>query len=79
MDHIREKFTLQGRMNQKTPGVNSWELMYKRTKYAFEFFKYLYEDATIFLDRKRQVFIDFLKEKGSETTISQLEKIELKV
>ena len=53
----------------------AYELAYKRKKKVLPFFKYLYENATIYLNRKRDIFINYIKEECSETIISQLNEI----
>lgn len=53
----------------------AFELAYKRKKKVLPFFKYLYEKSTIYLDRKRDIFINYIKEECSETIISQLNEI----
>lgn len=53
----------------------AFELAYKRKKKVLPFFKYLYDKSTIYLDRKRDIFINYIKEECSETIISQLNKL----
>lgn len=45
----------------KKASENTYELAYKRTKWAQTFYNYLYKDSTIYLDRKRQIFNLFFK------------------
>lgn len=52
-----------------------FELAYKRRKKLFDFYKYLYKDATIWLERKRNIFKNYIIEKCSETIISQLNEL----
>ena len=66
---LDEKINLSGRLVQ-AKGSKVYELSYKRNKKANLFYNYLYKDATIFLERKKEIFKTHLQEKGSETIIS---------
>jgi hypothetical protein len=66
---LDKKINLSGRLVQ-AKGSRVYELCYKRNKKAQLFYNYLYEDATIFLERKEKIFKLHLQEKGSETIIS---------
>lgn len=49
---------------------NVWYSSIFGSKKALAFYNYLYKDATIFLNRKKDKFENYFKERGSETTIS---------
>jgi len=49
---------------------NIWYSSTSGTNKAASFYNYLYNDATIWLDRKKNKFENYFKERGSETTIS---------
>ena len=49
---------------------NIWYSSTSGTNKALTFYNYLYKDATIWLDRKKNKFENYFKERGSETTIS---------
>jgi hypothetical protein len=49
---------------------NIWYSSTSGTNKALLFYNYLYNDATIWLDRKKNKFENYFKERGSETTIS---------
>jgi hypothetical protein len=66
---LDEKINLSGRLVQAKDS-KVYELSYKRNKKANLFYNYLYKDATIFLERKKEIFKAHLQEKGSETIIS---------
>jgi len=66
---LDEKVNLSCRIVQ-AKGSKVYELSYKRNKKAKLFYNYLYKDATIFLERKKDIFKNHLQEKGSETIIS---------
>lgn len=69
LNELDKKINLSGRIVQ-TKGSRVYELSYKRNKKAKLFYEYLYKDATIFLERKKDIFKNHLQEKGSETIIS---------
>lgn len=69
LSELDKKINLSGRIIQ-TKGSRVYELSYKRNKKAKLFYEYLYKDATIFLERKKDIFENHLQEKGSETIIS---------
>jgi intein-encoded DNA endonuclease-like protein len=48
---------------------NIWYSSISGTNKALTFYNYLYKDATIWLDRKKNKFENYFKERGSETTI----------
>lgn len=54
-----------------------YELCYKRKKKLIPFYKFLYKDATIFLERKKQIFEKYIEEECSETIISQLHELKV--
>lgn len=60
---------LSGRI-VKVWNSQAWELSYKRNKKAKIMYQYLYNNATIFLQRKKDVFESHLQERCSETIIS---------
>ena len=66
---VNDKINLSGRLVQ-AKGSKIYELSYKRNRKAKIFYEYLYKDATIFLERKKEIFKSYLQEKGSETIIS---------
>ena len=74
LQQIDFQINLKG-CKKKKKRSQAWELAYKRKKKVLPFFKYLYEDATVYLDRKRDIFINYIKEECSETIISQLNVI----
>lgn len=47
-----------------------WYSSTSGSKKALAFYNYLYKDATVWLDRKKNKFENYFKERGSETTIS---------
>jgi len=49
---------------------NVWYSSLSGTKKSLAFYNYLYNNATIWLDRKKNKFENYFKERGSETTIS---------
>jgi hypothetical protein len=49
---------------------NIWYSSTSGPNKALAFYNYLYNDATIWLDRKKNKFENYFKERGSETTIS---------
>jgi hypothetical protein len=65
---IDKQINLNGRITQ--PKGESYELAYKRNKKLKSFYDYLYENATVFLKRKHNIFSLHLQERGSETIIS---------
>lgn len=66
---LDKKINLSGRLIQ-VKNSKVYELSYKRNKKAKQFYNYLYKDATIFLERKKEIFKIHLQERGSETIIS---------
>jgi hypothetical protein len=49
---------------------NIWYSSTSGSKKALVFYNYLYKNATVWLDRKKNKFENYFKERGSETTIS---------
>lgn len=49
---------------------NIWYSSISGSKRAAAFYNYLYQDATVWLNRKKNKFENYFKERGSETTIS---------
>jgi len=49
---------------------NIWYSSTSGPNKALAFYNYLYQDATVWLDRKKNKFENYFKERGSETTIS---------
>lgn len=49
---------------------NIWYSSISGSKKALTFYNYLYQNATVWLDRKKNKFENYFKERGSETTIS---------
>lgn len=49
---------------------NIWYSSMSGPNKVLEFYNYLYNNATIWLDRKKNKFDNYFKERGSETTIS---------
>jgi hypothetical protein len=49
---------------------NIWYSSVSGPNKVLEFYNYLYNNATIWLDRKKNKFDNYFKERGSETTIS---------
>ena len=49
---------------------NIWYSSVSGSKKVLVFYNYLYKDATVWLDRKKNKFENYFKERGSETTIS---------
>jgi intein-encoded DNA endonuclease-like protein len=48
---------------------NIWYSSISGPNKVLDFYNYLYKDATIWLDRKKNKFENYFKERGSETTI----------
>lgn len=74
MKNIQKEVNLEGRLEKDKQSKCLYELMYKRKKKLVPFYLYLYKDATIYLDRKKEKFDKYIQEECSETIISQLEK-----
>lgn len=68
LKQVQSEINLGGNL-KKPKGDNVYELSFKRNKKAADFYNYLYKNATIYLDRKKEKFEVHLKEKCSETTI----------
>jgi hypothetical protein len=50
---------------------NIWYSSISGSKKALAFYNYLYQNATVWLDRKKNKFEHYFKERGSETTIGR--------
>ena len=50
---------------------NIWYSSISGPNKVLDFYNYLYKDATIWLDRKKNKFENYFKERGSETTIGR--------
>lgn len=74
LEAVRDEINLGGRITL-TKKDHLYELAYKRRKKLFDFYKYLYKGATIWLPRKRDIFEKHIEEKCSETVISQLKEL----
>ena len=72
MKGIQIELNLGGRLEKSKQSKCLYELMYKRKKKLIPFYLYLYKDATIYLDRKKEKFDKYIQEECSETIISQL-------
>lgn len=72
MKGIQLELDLGGRLEKDKQSKCLYELMYKRKKKLVSFYLYLYKDATIYLDRKKEKFDKYIQEECSETIISQL-------
>lgn len=46
---------------------------------SINLYKYMYRDSTVFLDRKHDIFYNFIKQRGSTTTIGNPSKWRVKV
>lgn len=57
LSEVQKILNMNGRLvHSRLSKNNNYELLYKRRKRARQFMHYLYDDATIYLDRKFQVF-----------------------
>lgn len=72
MKRIQIELNLGGRLEKSKQSECLYELMYKRKKKLIPFYLYLYKNATIYLDRKKEKFTKYIQEECSETIISQL-------
>jgi hypothetical protein len=54
----------------KRKSGNIWYSSSSGPNKVLAFYNYLYKDATVWLDRKKNKFENYFKERGSETTIS---------
>ncbi len=68
---ILEQFSKEilGKIKTISKKGNIYNLSFHK-KDSYTFYKYLYYDATIMLDRKKEKFDNYFKQKGSETIIS---------
>ena len=74
MKNIQLELNLGGRLEKDKKSKCLYELMYKRKKKLIPFYLFLYKDATIYLNRKKEKFDKYIREECSETLISQLNK-----
>lgn len=56
LSEIQKILNIGGTLKHSKSAHNNYELAYKRRKRAKIFMEYLYKDATIYLDRKYQIF-----------------------
>lgn len=69
LEVINKEINLSGRISQAKQS-KAFELTYKRNKKVIHFYQYLYNNSTIFLHRKHEVFKKHIQERCSETIIS---------
>lgn len=74
MKNIQAELNLKGRLEKNKKAKCLYELSYKRKKKLIPFYLYLYKNATIYLNRKKEKFDKYIQEECSETIISQLNK-----
>ena len=55
----------------KRKSTDCWEVKSNSMYFIKGLFNYMYKDATVYLERKYDKFVSFLKQKGSETIISK--------
>ena len=75
LNEVNNQIGLSGTIFHGKNTGNACELCFKRKKKLFPFYKYLYDNATIWLDRKRKIFENYILEECSETIINQLNEL----
>lgn len=75
LNEINNQIGLSGNLTHSKNTGKAAELCFKRKKKLIPFYKYLYENATIWLSRKREIFENYILEECSETIINQLNEL----
>ena len=75
LNEVNNQIGLSGNISCGKNTGKASELCFKRKKKLIPFYKYLYENATIWLPRKREIFENYILEECSETIINQLKEL----
>ena len=75
LNELNNQIGLSGNIYHGKNTGKASELCFKRKKKLIPFYKYLYEGATIWLPRKRNIFEKYILEECSETIINQLKEL----